>query len=200
MTQTQTAVTNGKNDESIKILKGVDGIIVDNARALLTADIRKPFRRLIDDFCTIKDDGTIHCVLRGDYLQFIKQVVCTLTTIDSTAFDDDSNGLFKKVVTLAINSCAKLKQVAVDRSSDLNSWRSQLASVGVVTFIKQFILAYMHITNKAIVEYNQKFSFVDADTLVDIKRKNNFAMWQAIRTELNLIDDDDAKVEYITHN
>lgn len=199
MTQTQTAV-NGKNGalnsqtansttaDAVKILKGVDGVIVDNFKDLLTADIRKPFRRLIEDFCTIKDDGTIHCVLRGDYLQFIKKVVTQLTTIDATAFDNDSNGLFKKVVTLAVNSCAKLKQVQFDKSSDLNSWQSQLASVGVVTFVKQFILAYMHITDKTIVEYNQKFAFVDSQTLLEIKRKFDFEKWQSIRKNCGLID------------
>ena len=189
MEQIKTA-DNGKNNgvNATKIIKGVDGLILPNARELTTKQERVVLKRFFDDFCKIKDDGTIHCVINNDYMQFFKTTILHLSLLDADTFSDTSKNLFARCLTACVNSCLKLRAKQLDKSSDLNSWQSILQGVGVVTFVKQFILAYMHITNTAIVEYNQKFTLVNADALREIKQANNFAMWQQIRIDLGLIE------------
>jgi hypothetical protein len=197
MEQTTNAVINGKNDAvgvvktTTNIIKGVDGLLVADAKSLITKNERVVLKRFFNDFCKLKNDGTIHAVINNDYLSFFVGMVEHLTIIDIEPIKNDSKNLLSKVLTACVNSCLKFQCKAFDKSSDLNSWRVLLNGVGVLAFVKQFILSYLHLTNKMIIEYNQTFKIIDAETLKQIKINANFELWQKIRHELGLATDND---------
>lgn len=205
MGKQNTAVNNGKNDAvntantngdangvdtQKKVIKGVDLLLIDNLRDMIEKGDKQKVKNFFELHCKLKDDGDFHITANDDYIKGLKTFILSMTKLDANAFDDDSNNLFKKVLTTTATACFRLKAKTGDKSSELNSWRSVIQNVGVMLFIRQFLLAYMLHTNKSIYAYNDSVVLVDIDTAKQIKQKANFELWQTIRRELGLTTDD----------
>lgn len=141
---------------------------------------------LANKYVIDKASGEVRPMTNGLDIQLVKNFLSKYCIFDSKVFEVISNNDFKKAIKVAMTECFKLKLKRVDKTSELNSYTSELANTSILAFTKALLKAFMNMFDLSIVKIDGAYRLIDTAKFNMIKLEAHKQMWEKIKLDCEL--------------